>query len=284
MPIIDGWFNIFRLTEDDPVQEVDAFLEPAQRMFNNGDGQTWLGTTLADGLAALDDAGADRALLTVGLGGRNIVQSRNPGVQVGLEACRRADGRLKLVVAIDDVEQPIAVARRLTELAALDEVVGVGIWPSYLRTDSNDRRLYPIYAAAAEAGIFARVNVGIVGPKWKSSHQHPMLLEDVLIDIPELTVVGAHMGHPWERLMIRLMMKFEQLHLMTSAYLPTYFAPEIVQFMNSSRGVGRLMFASDFPVINIRRAVDAARQLGLSEVALSEFLGDALNRVVGWGN
>ena len=42
------------------------------------------------------------------------------------------------------------------------------------------------------------------------------------------------------------------------------------------------MFASDFPVIDIARAVEAARQLPLSELALREFLGDALNRLVAW--
>ncbi|MEO6158419.1 MAG: amidohydrolase family protein, partial [Ilumatobacteraceae bacterium] len=187
MTIIDGWFNIFRLDADERVQDVDVFLEPAQRMFRNGDGQQWMSTTLDDGLAALDAAGADRALLTVSMGGDNPVLSRAPLVEVGLEACRRADGRLKLVIALEDVNFPIATARRLAQYAALDEVVGLGVFPSYLRTDLNDRRLYPVYAAAAEAGLFARINIGIVGPKWPSSHQHPMLLEDLLLEMPELT-------------------------------------------------------------------------------------------------
>jgi predicted TIM-barrel fold metal-dependent hydrolase len=280
MTIVDGWFNIFRLDADEPVQAVDAFLEPAQRMFRNGDGQQWLSTTLAEGLASLDAAGVQQALLTVSMGGDNPVLSRAPLVEVGLEACRRAEGRLKLVIALDDVNFPIAAARRLTEYAALDDVVGLGIFPSYLRTDLNDRKLYPLYAAAAEAGLFARINIGIVGPKWPSRHQHPLLLEDVLIDLPELTVIGAHMGHPWERMVIRLMMKFEQLNLMTSAYMPKYFAPEMVQFMNSSRGIGRVMFATDYPVLSIERAIAEARQLPLSERALNEYLGDALRRIL----
>lgn len=284
MPIADGWFNIFRLEADEPVQAVDAFLEPAQRLFGNGNGHEWLSTTLDDGLAALDAADAEYALLTVSLGGDNPVTSRAPLVEVGLEACRRSGGRLKLIIAVDDVSFPIATARRIKELGELDEVAGLGIWPSYLRTDINDRRLYPLYAAAAEAGIFARINIGIVGPKWKSSHQYPMLLEDVLVDMPELTVVGAHMGHPWEEMVIRLIMKFEQFHLMTSAYMPTYFAPELVKFMNSRRGMGRIMFATDFPVISIERAVGEARKLQLSELALKEFLGDALCRLVGWAD
>ncbi|MEO5724892.1 MAG: hypothetical protein ABIQ39_04770, partial [Ilumatobacteraceae bacterium] len=90
-------------------------------------------------------------------------------------------------------------------------------------------------------------------------------------------------GHPWENLVTRLIMKFEQFHLMTSAYMPTYFTPELVHFMNSSRGIGRVMFASDFPVLSIARAIAEARKLPLSERALDEYLGGALSRLLDWG-
>ena len=57
------------------------------------------------------------------------------------------------------------------------------------------------------------------------------------------------MGHPYEALLIQYMLKWPQLHLMTSAYLATYMEPAMVKFMDSSRGRGRLLFASDHPVI-----------------------------------
>ena len=36
------------------------------------------------------------------------------------------------------------------------------------------------------------INVGIPGPQVRSRCQDPVLLEDVLIDFPKLTVIGAH--------------------------------------------------------------------------------------------
>jgi uncharacterized protein len=90
------------------------------------------------------------------------------------------------------------------------------------------------------------------------------------------------MGHPWEELMIRLIMKFPNLHLMTSGYLPKYFAPELVKFMGSSRGAGRILFGSDHPGIPLDRALDEARKLPLSDAARDQFLGDALCKIVGW--
>ena len=127
-----------------------------------------------------------------------------------------------------------------------------------------------------------RINVGIAGPHRPSKHQHPELLEELLIDFPDLTVIACHMGHPYEQLLIRLIMKFPRLYLMTSAYLPKYFHPDLVRFMGSSRGIGRVLFGSDHPGIPLARAIDEARKLPLSDAAREQFLGAALCDVLRW--
>jgi predicted TIM-barrel fold metal-dependent hydrolase len=45
--------------------------------------------------------------------------------------------------------------------------------------------------------------------------------------------------------------------------------------MGSSRGRGRVLFASDHPVIPAGKALDAARKLPLSDDGMSLFLGGA---------
>ena len=72
----------------------------------------------------------------------------------------------------------------------------------------NHRLYYPVYATAEELGIPVAINVGIPGPQVRSRCQDPVLLEDVLIDFPKLTVIGAHMGHPYEELLIQYIYKF----------------------------------------------------------------------------
>jgi predicted TIM-barrel fold metal-dependent hydrolase len=282
VPITDGWFNVFRLSEDEPVQEIDAFLEPGDALFGGGGGPAWMATTLGQGLEAMDAAGCERAVLTVRQDGRTSVVSRPPTIDAGLEMVTRAPDRLRIALQLDDISSPVSAARCVAEAGTLDEMVMVGVWPSFLECDLNDRRLYPVYTACVEAGLPVRINIGIVGPAWSSKYQDPMLLEGLLIDFPELTVIGAHMGHPWEHLVMRLIMKFQNLHLMTSAYLPKYFHPDLVKFMGSSRGRGRIMFASDFPVIPVARAIEEARKLPIGEDALDDYLGTALCGVLGW--
>jgi predicted TIM-barrel fold metal-dependent hydrolase len=57
--------------------------------------------------------------------------------------------------------------------------------------------------------------------------------------------------------------------------------PALVRFMDSSRGRGRVLFASDHPVIPARKALDAARRLPLSEEGMDLFLGGAAHRILG---
>jgi predicted TIM-barrel fold metal-dependent hydrolase len=282
MPITDGWVNVFRLDDDDPVQAPDADMEAVGDLFRGDGPAAWLAGTLADALEAMDGAGVERAVLTVGDGPGKADAVTLLGVEAGVEACRRAPHRLRLTLQIQDVTSPHAAARLVREHGGRDEVVAVGVMPSYVGCDLSDRKLYPVYDACIEHGLPVRINVGIAGPALPSRHQHPELLEELLLDFPELTVLACHMGHPYEALLIRLMMKLPNLYLLTSGYLPKYFDPAVVRFMGSSRGIGRVLYASDHPGIPMSKAIAAARELPLRDDALDQYLGDGLCQVLGW--
>ncbi|HRE02103.1 MAG TPA: amidohydrolase family protein [Ilumatobacteraceae bacterium] len=285
-PLIDGWLNVFRLTADDPIQAPDAHTAATNELFGGDAASSWLATTLADGITAMDASGVARALIGVTTRAAGAPQ---PGqgvdfgpVEFGLEACRREPDRVRLVLQVHDVTLPHAAAAQVRRHGALDEVVAVGVFPAALGCDITDRRLYPLYSACVDLGLPVRINLGIAGPHLASKHQHPAMLEELLIDFPELVVIGCHMGHPYERLIVRLIMKFPNLFLMTSGYLPKYFDPELVRFMGSSRGSGRIVFGSDHPGIPLSRALDEARRLAIGDSARDEFLGAALARLIRW--
>ncbi len=161
----------------------------------------------------------------------------------------------------------------MRELAQHERFVFARVTPLVEQFPLNHRLYYPVYAACAEAGLPVSINVGVPGPQMRSACQHPELLEDVLIDFPGMTVIGAHMGHPYEELLMTYMRKWPALYLSTSAYLAKYLDPALVTFMNSSIGRGRVLFASDHPFLPMDKAIDAARSVqGLTEDAKEAFL------------
>jgi uncharacterized protein len=230
------------------------------------------GTTAEELLSTMDECGVDLGVLSCGLSGTHAEEM--------LALADAHPGRLLVGATVDKATRPVVMCRRIRELSAHPRFALVRVSPLVEQHPLNDRLYYPVYATCAELGLPASINVGVPGPPVRSRCQDPVLLEDVLIDFPDLVVVGAHMGHPYEALLIQYLLKWPNLHLSNSAYLATYMDPALVRFMDSSRGRGRVLFATDWPWLPMDRALEAARKLPLSEASMDLFLGGTAERLL----
>lgn len=232
--------------------------------------------TVDDLVASMDDAGVDAAVITLPF--------RAPGVEDMLGAVDATAGRIHVAASVTEPSRapprPRKMAARVRELAEHPRLTLVRITPFLDQVPFDDAVYYPLYAACEDLGLPVSINLGIPGPRAGSDCQHPRRLERVLVDFPELTVIGAHMGHPYESLLVTYMMKWDTLYLSNSAYLADYMDEGLVRFMNSSRGRGRVLFASDHPVLPMKRALESARKLPLDDEAMNEFLGASAARVL----
>jgi predicted TIM-barrel fold metal-dependent hydrolase len=275
--VLDAWVNLFPegFAERWGARQENAAVE---ELFGAGAGRSG---TVEQLVAAMDEAGVDCGVLTAGL--QTAERAHRHGLYAAedfLDVAERHPGRFLVSAAVDRATKPVDNCRRIRELAQHDHFALVRVTPLTEQYELNHRLYYPVYATCAELGLPVSVNVGIPGPQVRSRCQDPVLLEDLLIDFPDLTVIGAHMGHPYEALLVQYMLKWPRLHLMTSAYLATYMDPGLVKFMGSSRGRGRVWFASDHPVIPMGRALEAARRLPLPPDARDEFLGTSALRAL----
>ena len=230
------------------------------------------GTALEAVVASMDRSGVDVGVLAGALS-----SGATPGLLASAEA---VVGRLLVAAVADDPEAPVEQVARLRDLAAHPCLALVRVTPLVHQYPLNHRLYYPLYAACCELGLPVSINVGVPGPRVRSACQDPALLEDVLIDFPGLVVIGAHMGHPYEALLITYMLKWPDLYLSNSAYLARYMDPALVAFMGSSRGRGRVLFASDHPFLPMDRAVEAARALPLDDESMAAYLGGTARRLL----
>jgi predicted TIM-barrel fold metal-dependent hydrolase len=111
--------------------------------------------------------------------------------------------------------------------------------------------------------------------------QRPLYLDEVCLFFPELVLIMAHGADPWWGEATRLLLKYPNLYMMTSAYLPKYLPPELIQFMNT-RGQDKVMFATDFPFLPFARAVETAKALPFRPGVLRKYLSDTARRVFKW--
>jgi predicted TIM-barrel fold metal-dependent hydrolase len=219
----------------------------------------------------MDAAGVATAVLTPGLSRAGVAQA--------LEVADAHPGRLLVAAMVVDPGKPTRNVQRIRELAQHDKLVMVRVAPLFTQVAIDDPKHYPIYQVCEELGLPVGINVGVPGPRVRSRVQHPELLEDVMIDFPDLTIIGAHMGHPYEELLMNYMRKWDHLYLSCTAYAPRYFDPSLVQFMGSSRGRGRVLWGSDDPWFPMARSIEEALALDLDDEARALFLGGTARRL-----
>ncbi len=183
-----------------------------------------------------------------------------------IAAAPRLQKGMKAIWAMEDLakEYPVIMAR---------------VTPFEIDTPPNDAIYYPLYAKCIEMDIPVGVNTGIPGPPVAGECQHPMYLDRVCLHFPQLKLIMQHGADPWWDVAIRLMLKYKNLYMMTSAYSPKYLPESVIHFMNT-RGKHKIMFASDHPVLSMDRCLSEARELELRPGVLEKYLYDNAQAVL----
>jgi predicted TIM-barrel fold metal-dependent hydrolase len=102
---------------------------------------------------------------------------------------------------------------------------------------------------------------------------------------PGVTVIGAHWGGgaPLYGLMPEVRGAFETVYFDTAAS-PYLYEPAIFRHAAEIVGAERILFASDFPLVAQKRAIEDARAGGLDDRALDLVLGENARRLLGLSN
>jgi predicted TIM-barrel fold metal-dependent hydrolase len=260
---IDCWVNV----DMSGLGRPDYLTEVAKSLFKQGE-DFFRDYSVEEILATMDSQGVEKAILTTDPG--------RPNEHVLAFEAARPD-RFFLGAQIDP-RLGMRALRALESFASSHAVVLARITPFMFDVPPSDAIYYPVYAKCIELGIPITINTGIPGPPAPGWCQHPMHLDRVCLHFPELRLVMAHGADPWWAEACRLMLKYQNLYLMTSAYLPKYFPPELIHFMNT-RGQDKVIFASDHPAIQMDRCLAEARALELRPGVLDKFLYENASRL-----
>jgi len=262
---IDCWVNPF--TPDIAATQRPEFLvRVATDYFHRAD-EVFRGTPLDEMVAMMEQNGIEAGLLTV--------DAANPEPMA--EAAAKYGGRF-LLSAVVDPNQGMEAVRTVERLVRNWDVRLIRMIPFLINKPPNDKVYYPVFAKCVELGVAASVTTGIPGPPMPAEPQRPLYLDEVCLFFPELVLIMAHGADPWWGEAIRLLLKYPNLYMMTSAYLPKYLPAELLHFMNT-RGQDKVLFATDFPFLPFDRCVDTARALDLKPPVLEKYLRDNARRV-----
>jgi predicted TIM-barrel fold metal-dependent hydrolase len=250
---IDGLVNV-----DFAFQAQPDWMVRVKEDYFKGDDSFFESPELGELLDNMDARGVEKAVL--------MSSVREPESRAISFASQRPD-RFALAVGGFDLLKPMKTVRTLESFVADHRVayavVGPSFWGDgqYLPTDPA---YYSLYIKCCELGLPLCMNMGIPGPPLPAEPQNPIHLDRVCYRFPELKLCMIHGADPWWDVAIRLMIKYQNLRLMTSAWSPKRLPESLLHYLRT-RGKDRILFASDYPVLSFERTLGEAANLDLDD-------------------
>lgn len=240
------------------------------------------GVTIEDYLAKMDRAGIARSLLIAVRCGDLAIRGsfEIPYARVA-EVCAAHPDRFSGLAGVD----PFRGMQGLRDLEAAVRqhgFVGAHLYPHWFGLAPDDAKYYPYYAKCCELDIPIMMQVGqnLVYSRERRlpSVGRPICLDKVAIDFPELKLLGIHIGVPWTDEMIAMAWKHENVFIGVDAYAPKHWPPQLVRYLDSY-GRDKVLFGTDWPVIDPERAVAEIDALALRPQTMTQLMRENALRV-----
>ena len=235
------------------------------------------GVTIDQYLDKMDLAGIERSLLiAVRAGDIRVPESFEIPYSRVYEICQEHPARFSGLAGIDPF-RGMAGLKDLEEAVNHMGFVGAHLYPHWCELPPDHAKYYPYYAKCCELDIPIMMQVGhnLIYSRNRRlpSVGKPIYLDQVAIDFPELKLIGIHIGIPWTDEMISMCWKHENVFTAGDAYAPKYWPESFVHYANSY-GKNKVMFGTDWPVIDPVRAVKEVEDLGFRKEAKQLIMRD----------
>lgn len=254
----------------------DFFIDKVKGKHNSG------GISLEAMLADMDEAGIGMAFLVAAKTGRvGLSGCYHMPPEVVADAVAKYPNRFRGLIGIDPYQGMNGV-RALEEAVSRMGFIGAHIYPHWFELPPNHAKYYPYYAKCIELDIPVQMQVGqsLIYSKENRCRSvgRPIYLDDIACDLPELKLIGSHVGIPWHDEMIAMAWKHENVYISTDAHSPKYWPESIVKFINSY-GQDKVLFGTDFPVLRFQRTVQEIGGLCLKPEVRRKFMRDNAARL-----
>jgi uncharacterized protein len=213
------------------------------------------------------------------------------GIETGLIGVSDATSRLALkrhpdrFVPTGSVSDPNDVTGSVRALRREYEEFGIkatGVFPAgtFPQVAIDDPKMYPVYQTCVDLDIPIFCCAGIPGPRLKFAPQEVARIDVVMYDFPELVFVTRHGCEPWEKLAMKLMLKWPNLYYSTSAFAPKYYPREIIDYANT-RGADKVIYAGYFPMgLSLERIMTDMKSVPFKDDVWPKFLRDNARKVL----
>jgi len=240
------------------------------------------GLSLEQTIERMDRAGVERAFLVAAKSGRlGHPSTYHLPPKLVSDAVQKYPDRFYGLYGIDPFQGMDGV--RAFERAVRDDgFIGAHLYPHWFELAPDHAKYYPFYAKCCELDVPIQMQVGqsmIYAPDYPCrSVGRPITLDAVACDFQELKLIGIHVGIPWHDEMIAMAWKHKNVYIIADAHSPKYWPPSFVNYIRSY-GRDKVMFGTDFPVLDWERTMREIDEIGFSDEVKRKFLRENAVRV-----
>jgi uncharacterized protein len=227
---------------------------------------------LAELLADMDSAGIARAVLHAEYEHGDFADDLNEAVAKIVS--QHADRFWGFgTVSLADV-QPMRTASQATRVADLG-LSGLNLQPAFFDLAIDERSLYPLYAKATELDLVVAVHTGVNYARARSMEgEHPLRLDRVASHFPDLRLVACHGGWPWVTELVAVARRQPNVYIDFGGLAPKYVGEsgtgwEVMRRFMDTLLADRVLYATDWPVFSMQRALDEWAAMGLRDSTFS---------------
>ena len=250
----------------------------------NAENTLMAGLSLVEMIEKMEEAGIEKAFLIAARAGRvGLPGCYHMPYSVVADACAKYPERFYGLAGIDPFEGMDGV-RAFEDAIKNMGFVGAHLYPHWYELAPDHAKYYPFYAKCCELNVPIQMQVGqsmVYSQEYRTkSVGQPIALDAVACDFPELKLIGIHVGIPWHDEMISMAWKHENIFIGCDAHRPKYWPKSFIHYLNSY-GQDKIIFGTDFPVLEFKKTIDDIDALGLKSEVRKKLLRDNVIRVYG---
>jgi predicted TIM-barrel fold metal-dependent hydrolase len=230
-----------------------------------------LGTSLARLRNDMAAAGIDYALVLTSY----LVSPHRPSTAEVVEAIAQIP-ELGVVAGISYTKYRQRDLRELADFLQQGLVRGLKLYPGYEPFYPHDKRLQVVYDLAEEFDVPVMIHSGdTYSATGKLKYAHPLEIDEVAVDHPNVKFVICHLGNPWLTDCMEVVYKNQNVYADISGLVlgefteafEDYMAEEIRDVILYAGDPGRFLFGTDWPICSMKSYIAFVRQLQLPEDA-----------------
>lgn len=201
------------------------------------------------------------------------VNERRPGVDEILEVTGD-DPHIGVVAGVSYLHYRAADLAHLRELLSEKRIIGLKLYPGYEPFYVHDARLRVVYELAGEYQVPVMIHTGdTYDPRGKVKYSHPIEVDEVAVDYPDVTFVICHLGNPWVTDAMEVIYKNENVVGDISGFTLKHFEERFERFMvDQVREVvtyagnpHSILYGTDWPISGMRSYLGFVEKLDLSD-------------------